>query len=136
MSLELRAILAGIFFGAWPLLMNKSGLNGNVSAAMFSLVVFVIVLPFAIQSGGSTVKDAVWPFAISACIAGAIGLLSFNGMLAEAAAVKVSVGGLIVLMTVVQICVPATYQTVTAGLTTTRAVGFVFAIVAAILLGR
>ncbi len=46
-ELQFKAIVAGVFFGIWPLLMNKSGLSGNVSSAVFGLGVLMIVAPFA-----------------------------------------------------------------------------------------
>lgn len=53
-ELQVRAILAGLFFGTWPFLMNRSGLVGSISAAIFSLGVFSIVFPFTLREVGRT----------------------------------------------------------------------------------
>lgn len=113
MSLQMKAVLAGVFFGIWPLLMNRSGLTGNVSSACFSAVTLMFVLPFALSSSGFAIPTANWTMVAAAGFIGALGLLSFNGMLAGASLQEV--GTLFVLMTVVQITVAAFYQTIMAG---------------------
>lgn len=135
-SLQVKAILAGIFFGAWPLLMNRSGLSGNVSSVMFCLLVLIGVTPFAIYSNGFTIPTANWTLVILAGFFGAIGLLSFNGMLASAS--PQNVGTLFVLMIVVQTAVPALYQTIMSGgfPPIDKACGYAAAAVAAYLLLR
>lgn len=58
-ELHVRAFLAGVFFGLWPLFMNRSGLTGNISAAVFTVGVFVIVSPFALyELRGTSVNAA------------------------------------------------------------------------------
>lgn len=131
MELQIKALLAGVFFGIWPLLMNRSGLPGSVSSAVFSGVVFLFVVPFALKGGVATL-DANWVMAIGAGVVAAVGVLQFNGMLAKA--IPQNVGTLFVLMIVVQVAIPAIYQVVMTGLTVTKAAGFLAAIVAAILL--
>lgn len=132
-ELHVRALLAGLFFGLWPLLMNKSGLSGNVSALAFTVGVLVIVSPFALYELRGTTTSVAWMMVVGACFAGAFGLLAFNGMLAKAS--PQTVGSLFVMMLVVQIATPALYQVMNdGGLTTTKAVGFAAAILAAFLL--
>jgi hypothetical protein len=133
-SLQIKAAMAGIFFGLWPLFMNRSKLSGNVSSALFSLIVFVCVLPFAI-GGLKSVAGMDWKMAAAAGIAGAIGVMCFNGMLAKAT--KEDVGMLFVIMIVVQTTIPAAYSIYMNGsMSPTKGIGFVLAFVAAILLTR
>jgi hypothetical protein len=60
-ELQIKAVLAGVFFGIRPLLMNRSGLNGNVSSAVFSLACLVGTMPFALRSMGNSLMTANWP---------------------------------------------------------------------------
>ena len=132
-ELHLRAVLAGVFFGAWPLLMNRSGLTGNVSAAVFALGALIVVSPFAFYEFSGGAVSVVWTMAIGACILGGLGLLSFNGMLSKAT--PETIGSLFVLTTVVQIAIPALYQVINSGgLTVSKAIGFAGAILVAFLL--
>jgi hypothetical protein len=133
-SLQIKAALAGVFFGLWPLFMNRSKMTGNVSSAFFSLIVFVCVLPFAL--GGLKSMDGInWKMVAAAGIAGAIGVLFFNGMLAKAT--KENVGMLFVIMIVVQTTIPAmNYAIMNGGMSPSKIIGFVMAFTAAILLTR
>ncbi len=130
-SLYIRAILSGIFFGAWPLLMNRSGLNGNVSAFVLTSIVLICVFPFAFGSMG-TIFSANWVMVIGAGILGAAGGILFNGMIVKA--VPENLGSLFVLMLIVQIAVPAIYQVAVGGITAAKGIGFILAAVAALLL--
>lgn len=134
-ELHVRAILAGILFGAWPLLMNKSGLSGNISSAVFAFGALAIVLPFGIyefQHVGKSLSIG-WALVTTACILGGLGLLAFNGMLAKAD--PKTVGSLFVLTVVVQVATPALYQVfMDGGLTVRKTTGFMAAILAALLL--
>ena len=136
MSLQMKAALAGIFFGIWPLFMNRSGLSGNVSSAIFSLGTLVILLPVAIASNnGMSLPSANWLMVGTACILAAFGLLSFNGMLAGASPKEV--GTLFVIMIVVQTATPAMYSIVlNGGMNWSKMCGFVAAIIAAVLLTK
>ena len=137
-SLPLKAAIAGVFFGLWPLFMNRSGLSGNVSSMVFTAVVLICVTPFALRhiaGGTENFAQVSWTMAAAAGIAGAIGVMAFNGMLAQAT--PQSVGTLFVVMIVVQTTVPAIYSAVMNGeVTLTKATGFVFAGLAAVLLTR
>jgi hypothetical protein len=133
-SLSIRAILAGLFFGMWPLFMNRSGLNGNMASLAFTLGVLVIVLPFCFSDMGNLLK-ANWPMIIAAGLAGAIGLLIFNSVLVKST--PVDVGLLFVTMILAQITVPMAYRVIMSGsLSLANGTGFIFAIVAAILLSK
>lgn len=134
-DLLVKAVLAGVFFGIWPLFMNRSGLNGNVSSAAYTAIALIGVLPFALYSSGFSLPMANWTMVVLAGLFGALGLLSFNGMLAGAS--LQNVGTLFVLMTVVQVVIAATYQTIMSGhVSIDRAGGYIAALVAAYLLLR
>ncbi len=133
-ALQIKALLAGLAFGIWPLLMNRSGLSGNLSSAVFTAIALTCVTPFAV-SNLSSLASTNWVMAISAGVIGALGLLSFNGMLAKATPQNVSM--LFVLMIVVQTALPAVYNIVmNGGMSVSKGLGFVLAIAAAILLTR
>ncbi|KKS38964.1 MAG: hypothetical protein UV01_C0001G0040 [Parcubacteria group bacterium GW2011_GWA2_42_14] len=134
-DLRVMAALAGIFFGLWPLFMNRSGLTGNVSSAAFCVAAFIGVLPFAIKSGVASLATANWLMVAFAGLFGALGLLSFNGMLAGSSIQNV--GNMFVLMTVVQIVVASVYQAMMNGhVSIDKIGGYVAAAMAAYLLLR
>ena len=130
-NLYAKAVLAGLSFGVWPLLMNRSGLNGNIATFIFTSIVLVSVFPFAFGSMGN-IHNANWLMVIGAGIFGAIGMLSFNNILAKATPQIVS--SLFVLMLTVQIIAPAIYQVVVGGITIAKGFGFALAMIAAVLL--
>ena len=132
-ELHVKAILAGIFFGIWPLLMNRSGLSGNVSSAVFALGVLIFVSPFALYELRSMTANVAWTMAISACVFGGLGLLAFTEILSKAT--PQTVGSLFVLILVIQIATLALYQVINdGGLTVYKTIGFLAAIIAAIML--
>lgn len=135
-EMQYRAIMAGLFFGFWPLLMQKSLLPGNVSAWVFGAVSLAVVTPFAFKEIGSVPFNEVrWIFGILAGISGAIGILSFNGGLSKTT--QSTVSDFFVLMMVVQIAVPAVYKIATTGeLTISRLIGFTLAGVSAYFLSK
>jgi hypothetical protein len=134
-ELQWKAALAGLFFGIWPLLMNRSGLPGNVSSAMFAMGVALLILPFGVREARGSAFHIAWVFVILACMSGAKGILSFNGMLAKAS--QQEVGSLFLVMIVVQITVPALYDAIiNRGVSWEKALGFAFAIVTTYLLTR
>src|SRR3989344_8684098 len=132
-ELHFRAILAGVFFGIWPLLMTRSGLTGNVSSAVFAIGVLIVVSPFALYEFSGATIGIVWMMVVGACIFGGLGLLAFNGMLSKAT--PETVGSLLIVTTVVQVAIPALYQVINGGgLTVSKTIGFAAAILAAFLL--
>lgn len=134
MELQIKAALAGIAFGIWPLLMNRSGLNGNFASLLFTIVILVFVAPFAIGNVPDTSK-ANWPMLVGAGIISGLGLLAFNAMLTKATVQNVS--SLFVIMIVVQISLPAIYDiAINGGMTATKSLGFILALGAAILLTK
>ncbi|HWY75912.1 MAG TPA: hypothetical protein VN281_09865 [Verrucomicrobiae bacterium] len=132
-ELQIKAILAGLAFGIWPLVMNRSGLVGNVSSMAFGLIATLGVLPFALRSMGGSFPTANWTAVVIAGLIGACGLLFFNGMLAKAT--PQNVGLMFVTMIVVQTAIPALYQVVMNGeLSLRKAAGFALAFASAYLL--
>ncbi len=136
MNLYLSATLAGLCFSIWPLCMNRTGLNGYVSAACFGLATLVGVLPFAYLSNhGLSLPSANWWMVLLAGIFGAVGLMAFNGMLSKAS--LNNVGTLIVIVNLVQLVVMACYQaSVNHSLPPGRIGGFLAAALATYLLVR
>ncbi len=131
-NLQVMAMIAGLCFGVWPLMMNQGKLNGNLASFVFAVIAAVCIFPFAFSQLGG-LAQARWWIVISAGIIGAVGLLAFVGMLSKASPDKVS--SLFVTMIIVQTAVPVAYQLfVAGGMTTTKGVGFVLAIIAAVLL--
>ncbi|MCB9811126.1 hypothetical protein H6777_03235 [Candidatus Nomurabacteria bacterium] len=90
--------------------MNKSGLPGFASAALFSGIAFLFVTPIAIGSGQLQQINFSGPlmFAVLAAIVGALGLLVFNTGLSEVKTGQIS--GMFTTMIMVQLSVPAVYQ--------------------------
>jgi cytochrome c oxidase subunit IV len=133
-TLQINALLAGLFFGIWPLFMNRSGLSGNASAMAFSGLVAIFVAYFGIRDFSQS-TDIKWVMVICAGLFGAVGVMCFNGMLAKAT--PQNVGTLFVLMIVIQTAVPALYQVImNGGLSLNKIVGFVLAACAAVLLTK
>ncbi len=135
-ELQVRAIIAGIGFGVWPILMNRSGLNGNMMAAVYGIVCLTFIMPFALRQGMivNQLAGANWWMIIPAGVIGTAGLLSFNGGLAKAT--PQTVGTFFVMMILVQIATPAIYHIMKNGITTYKLVGFGFAAVAAYFLNK
>ncbi|MFA6341176.1 MAG: hypothetical protein WCX27_03015 [Candidatus Paceibacterota bacterium] len=130
-NLTLCSALAGLLFGIWPLMMNKSGLPGNVSTSIFALTAFLCVMPFSIRAWGS-VHGANWGYAIAAGVLGGIGLLLLNGMLSKAT--TANIGTFFVVMIIVQTATPVLYQAYLNGMTVKQGVSFALAIVSVALL--
>ena len=132
MENTVKAIIAGLCFGIWPLMMSKGGLNGNVGSLVFASIAVVCVFPFAISSLGA-LAQAKWMIVITAGIIGAVGLLAFTGMLSKATPATVS--SLFVTMIIVQTTIPVIYQLfMTGGITITKGAGLVLAVITAVLL--
>lgn len=133
-NLYVLSVFAGVFFGLWPLLLNRSGLNGNVASVIFSGIGFICIAAFAFTIGKMSIPAHTnWWLAIAAGAASAIGVLIFNNVLAKSSPLNVAT--LFVLMLVVQIAVAAIYQVIVSGnLSIIKSLGFIFAGVTAWLL--
>jgi len=127
-----RMILAGVFFGTWPLLFNRSGLKGNLFTAIAIMVTFVCVIPFAMKEYQTYIL-ADWRFAVGAFVTGTIGVVIFNNTIPGLE--KVEASNLFVIMMMAQISIPAVNSVILNGLTVKKFAGFAFAFLAAVLLG-
>ncbi len=135
-DLWLKTAIAGVFFGAWPLIMNKSKLPANFSTIVFcGAGLMVATIPLFLKQTGGSLTGASWTIAIISGLVGGIGLLSFSGMLAKATPETVSTFFLVNLL--IQISVPALYQVaITRNLSASRGLGFLAAGLAAYLLAH
>jgi hypothetical protein len=135
MNAKTLMVIAGVAFGLWPLIMQKSGLNGNVQSFFFGGIALVLISAFAIGDLKVAMSQINWTPTIIAGIVGGIGMLCFNEGLAKTPVEML--GQMFVLMIVVQTLVPAVFHVwANGGLDLSKGVGFVFAIVAAVLLTR
>jgi predicted membrane-bound spermidine synthase len=98
--LYLKAVLAGLCFGLWPLFMNKSGLNSVEASAALSLFLLAVVAPFLLVNGLQQLSTIRWQMALPACLFDALGLLAFNSLLSSASSAQA--GSAFVIVTVVQ----------------------------------
>jgi len=128
-----RVVITGLCFGAWPLIMNKSGLTGNTSSLILTLVVLVVVGSVAIGDIGK-ISGANWWAVIIASVLSAIGLLALNGGLAVVTPQQVGV--FLILMTLIQISTAALYHVFQNGVTIDKLVGFGFAFAAVYFLSK
>lgn len=135
-ELQQKAAIAGLFFGAWPLLMNLSGLPGTVSGVILAGVTALVVFPFALNGfSWSIIVESSWWFALLAGAASGVGVIFFNGGLA--ATTKENVSDFFVAMIIVQVSVSAIYQIiVTQSITPEKFLGFILAGGAAYLLSK
>lgn len=134
-ELQLKAVLAGALLGLWPLFMNRSGLSGNFGAVIMTALSLVVMVPVAwlnLQEGMATLAGARWLAVGTAAVVSGVGLLVFNTLIARAS--PTAIGGLFLLMLIVQASVPAIYAMVVGGPTLRKAAGLVAAGLAIILL--
>ncbi|MDO8471108.1 MAG: hypothetical protein Q7S49_00660 [bacterium] len=103
-----QAMQSGLFFGAYALLLNYSGVGGNLRSAVWCLIALVGVAPFAFASGLGPLVSANWFALGGAGILGAAALLQMNGFFAGAPTKEVGTL-LFVVMNVTQISTTAIY---------------------------
>lgn len=70
----IEMFVTGVLFGAWPLLMNRSGLTGISATAVMGVVTILVIMPFVLKNG-TMIAGTNWWFAIAAGLCGAIGSL-------------------------------------------------------------
>lgn len=128
-DIQVRAIIAGILFGAWPLIYQKGAMHWGIGQLIMSAVTLVVIVP-AVFANGVPPISIKWAYVVAAGIVVTIGLVVFNGGLQKVTAQEVS--SYFVLMIVVQIVVPAVYHVIENGqVSGTKIAGFVLAIAAA-----
>lgn len=133
----LQAVISGIMFGLWPILMQRSGIqNVFVSTAVMEVFVLTTLLPLGIMNFRmSEFMKMDWFFTVSASVAAALGVLTFNDGLAKTTVSTVST--YFVFMMVVQVIVPASYHLfINGGFTSSKLLGFAFAGLAAYFLSK
>jgi drug/metabolite transporter (DMT)-like permease len=134
-DLQIKAVLVGVAFGIWPIVISKSGFNGYLAAALYTLVGLLIILPFALGHLTGPMMTHGLIIAVIAGLIGAGGMLLYTSMLSKAT--DQNVGSLLITAFMVQLAVPAIYQIFKGGqLTVTRGVGLVAAFAAAVLINR
>ena len=134
-DLQIKAVIVGLSFAIWPLVMNKSGLNGYVAAAFYTLVGLLVMIPFAVSNLSGPTTQAGWVFAVVAALIGAAGVITMNNMLSKAT--PQNIGSLLITLFIVQLAVPAIYQIIKGGqMNVSRGIGLVAAFAAAVLLNR
>ncbi len=72
----LQFVLAGLCFGTFPLLMNKSGLSGSLSSFSIIVIGIICVFPFAF-SELKNIANINWKMALGA---GIFDLISKTGV--------------------------------------------------------
>ena len=88
--LVFQALFAGTCFGIYPLLLDISRIDGNLRAAVFTLVCLLSMAPFVLQSGLVPLASANWWALVAAGVLGGAGLLQMNRFFAGAPTQDVS----------------------------------------------
>ncbi len=133
-NLYVRSILAGIFFGMWPLLMSRSGLSGTMSGVWMNTVA-VVVLMLIMFTQDNSVDATPTGLMIGALsgISAAVGLYLLNGILAVVP--KETAVTYVLITTIIQVVVYALYQAWLLGsLSLAKLLGFLLAGVSMFLL--
>lgn len=65
----LLMMLAGLFFGTWPLLMNRCGMKANTFTTLAIMVTLVCVFPFFLKEF-DLFQQVKWKYVIGAFVAG------------------------------------------------------------------
>lgn len=137
MRIYLMNLLAGLFFGIWPLFMKHSGIRDfAVSTIVMESVVLVVVILAGFRSlSGIDLASTNWLFLVLSGVSAALGVLAFNNGMATVGEQGTSV--FIVFTMLVQLCVTAGYQVwLAGGLTSSQTIGFTFAGIAVYFLSK
>ena len=119
----------------WPLFMSRSGLSGYLAAAVFGLCSLIVVTPFAIYDGTSTLNEAKLLPIILAGLTGATGMLFYTNILTTAP-IK-DLGSLIIIATISQLVVGSIYDSwQSGGISLKQAAGYSLAVVVVFLLKK
>ena len=116
MNVLVYTILTGIFWGAWPIIMGKSGVSGFVSATIFAGTALVMVVVPGLITGQlqKTEMNILLFVAILAGLIGGAGLICFTTMLSKASGAA-QIATMIMIMLMFQIAIPAIYKMVSSG---------------------
>ena len=132
LELNLKLIVAGVVFGLWPLVLNRTGVGGNTATAILTAIICLMALPFALRSGIPS-QGVAWGLLIVCGLLWGFGTLLYNDVLVRAP--KEVLGTSIILMLVMQAVAPVLYHvTVNAGVTLKQAIGIGAAFVAVVML--
>lgn len=133
-ELLVRAIVSGVMFGVWPLVLSRSGLNGNVSTAIIAVIGLTIVSTFAVRDF-DPVKflESRWLLWLLAGVLAGCAIMIFNGGLAVAGD---DVAMFFVVNLIMQITVTAIYDAFVKGPSASKIVGFILVGIAAYLFKR
>ncbi len=126
MRYYILAVVTGLSFAAWPLVMSRSGLSGPFASWLWAMTI-AFVVGFTLPLFGQTVAHDKGSFLIAllAGLIGAIGVLALNTICAKAS--QAEIGKYFLIMLVVQFAVPAVYHMVMSGELTVRKVAGILA---------
>jgi hypothetical protein len=131
----LIVIIAGACAGAWPLVMQKSGLPGPLVALVYSLCSLAAAGALCFLGGVHSLpkQDMNWFIAIIAASLAAAALLLLSGVIEKVSARELSL--LYVIMLLMQIAVPViVFIAVNKGVSLRQGAGLTLAVIAALLL--
>ena len=117
------AALAGICFGFWPMLQNRSGVDGSWATAVMAGIAIVAMIPSMATQGLPSTTTGGWTLLSTAGFIQAIGIFAMASL-----AIKVPGAELpkfLMIAYVIQACVPPAIQLSAGGMTPWRAAGFV-----------
>ena len=132
-TLYVASILAGVCFGIYPTFLNRnSHLNGYLSITIFTFLVFLTVAPLSLSKLGG-MSETHWKSMIAAAVISGIGMIFLSGVLSKIT--KEMVPQILVLISISQILTATIIDVImNKSITSSKGLGFVFAIVTVILL--
>lgn len=129
----IAAVVSGVFWGSWPLFMNRSSLGSYVAPGVFSAVSLAVILSLTFRYySWNEVAKANWEFVFLAGVCAAIGTIVFIGKMPAEDLDTMS--KYYVTNLVAQVCVPAVVSVYLSGASPAKILGFLFAGLAAVLL--
>ncbi len=132
MNTTFLAILAGVAFGAWPIVMHQSNLGGTAMLVFLNIIIIGMTLPFML-SKPLEFGSVDWRWAIAASVIAGIGMLAFTDMLPRTT--PATLGTLYMIVLLVQFTFPLVYRMVMGGrMSTTQIAGILLASAAVVLL--
>jgi drug/metabolite transporter (DMT)-like permease len=90
-NLQILAAIAGICFGLWPIVANKSGVKPYGAALIISAVGFIFIIPMCMMTGGiQSIKMGNWKMLILAGVISTVGFLCINESMSKVDVKRVS----------------------------------------------